>query len=159
MLPTIITTVFLGMITRTIPNPGVKRSRSMLCDLLDDHGANGFASDRTFLFGFSQGCLMIVDVALRYPKLFAGCVGVSGYVYQPEQALRERSSVAAEQRFLVTHGTLDPLIPIEKSRTGFETLKAGGIQIDWHEFAKEHTIAGMEEVNLIRSFVERCKIG
>ena len=35
-------------------------------------------------------------------------------------------------------------------------LKAAGLKIEWHEFDKEHTIAGEEEVNVIRRFIQKC---
>jgi predicted esterase len=36
-------------------------------------------------------------------------------------------------------------------------FQAAGINIEWHEFAKAHTIAGIEELDLIRNFVLRRK--
>ena len=108
------------------------------------------------LFGFSQGCLMTIEVGLRYPHLFAGLVGISGYVHQPERLLQELSPVALQQRFLITHGTDDPLIPFGPVREQVNRLIAAGIQIEWHEFAKAHTIAGEEELAVIRDFVRAC---
>ena len=135
------------------PAPGIERSRRLLFELLDAQRANGFATEETSLFGFSQGCLMTVDVGLRYPHRFAGLVGVSGYVHEPSALLKELSSNAREQRMLFTHGTQDPLIPFAEVREQVNLLKAQGLQIDWHEFVKAHTIAGEEELGLIRSFV------
>ena len=54
---------------------------------------------------------------------------------------------------LFTHGTQDPLIPFAEVRQQVEALKAAGLNIEWREFVKAHTIAGDEEVGLIRSFV------
>jgi phospholipase/carboxylesterase len=135
---------------------GIQRSRDMLFDLLDTTRAKGFPTEQTVLFGFSQGCLMTVDVGFRYPQRLAGLVGVSGYVHQPEQLLAELSPVAKEQRMLFTHGTQDPMIPFAKVREQVNVLKAAGLQIEWREFVKGHTIAGREEVAVIREFVENC---
>ena len=52
--------------------PGVLRSRKLLFDLLDDLRARGYPTEQTTLGGFSQGCLMAIDVALRYPHRLAG---------------------------------------------------------------------------------------
>ena len=57
---------------------------------------------------------MTMEVALRYPRVLAGCVGVSGYLHEPEQALRELSPVARQQKTLFTLGSFDSLIPAEK---------------------------------------------
>ena len=132
---------------------GIRRSRALWVELLDAQRAGGFPTEETALFGFSQGCLMTVDAGFRYPHRFAALVGVSGYVYEPEKLLKELSPVASQQRMLFTHGTQDPLIPFAEVREQVNLLKAQGLQIDWHEFVKAHTIAGEEELGLIRSFV------
>jgi phospholipase/carboxylesterase len=131
---------------------GVRRSRALLFALLDARRARGFPTEETVLFGFSQGCLMTMDVGFRYSDRFAGLVGVSGYVHEPEQLLKELSPVAREQRMLFTHGTQDPLIPCAQVRTQVGALKAAGLRIEWREFDKAHTIAE-EELDLIREFV------
>jgi phospholipase/carboxylesterase len=46
--------------------PGVLRSREVLFALLDDLRAKDFPASQITLGGFSQGCLMTIDVGLRY---------------------------------------------------------------------------------------------
>ncbi len=133
--------------------PGVERSRKLLFELLDAQGAKGFAAAQTILGGFSQGCLMSLDVGLRYPQRLAGIVGISGYVCRPEELVEQLSPVAFEQRLLVTHGTKDPLIRFADVREQINLLKAAGLHIEFHEFLKAHTIAGEEEIEIIRNFV------
>ncbi len=136
------------------PAPGVKRSREALFELLDAQCAAGFPAEQIFQFGFSQGCLMTMEVAMRYPHKLAGCIGISGYVHEPEAALEEFSPVAKEQEILFTYGTLDPIIPADKVTGQLNQLQGdGGLQIEAHAFAKEHTIAGVEELTLIRDFI------
>ena len=137
------------------PAPGVERSRGLLLELLDATRAKGFPTEQTVLFGFSQGCLMTVDVGFRYPHRFAGLVGISGYIHEPEKLVDEMSPVATQQRMLFTHGTQDPLIPFAEVREQVNILKAAGLHIEWHEFVKAHTIAGEHELGLIRDFVAR----
>lgn len=138
------------------PGPGVERSRKLLFQLLDELQTKGFAANDIMLFGFSQGCLMSMEVALRYPKKLAGIVGVSGYLFEPTQLLAELSPVAREQRMLMTHGTNDPIIPMEDVRTDVAMMNEMGVRIDWKEFRKVHTIAGEIELSVIREFVLGC---
>jgi phospholipase/carboxylesterase len=133
--------------------PGVLRSRKLLFDLLDAQRQKGFPTELTILGGFSQGCLMSLDVGLRYPHRFAGIVGISGYVCEPEKLVAELSAVATKQRVLVTHGTLDPMIPFALVREQINILKGAGLHIEWHEFVKPHTIAGEPELEVIRKFI------
>lgn len=136
---------------------GIRRSRTLLFELLDAQRDQGYPTNQTVLFGFSQGCLMTLELGLRYEHRFAGLVGISGYVFEPEKVLTELSSVARQQRFLVTHGTGDPLIPIDLVRPQIKLLKREGIPIEWIEFDKEHTIAGETELSVIRDFVRAEK--
>jgi phospholipase/carboxylesterase len=142
---------FAGDIT-----PGVDRSRKLLFNLLDDQRAKGFPTGQTILGGFSQGCLMSIEVGLRYPHLLAGIVGISGYVCKPETLLKELSPVAKQQRLLLTHGVMDPMIPFVHVRAQVELLKSVGLHIEWHEFAKAHNIAGEPELDIIRAFIRAC---
>ena len=132
--------------------PGVQRSRTLLFELLDDLPARGFPAEQTTLGGFSQGCLMAVEVGLRYPHRLAGIVGISGWVYEPDKLLRELPPVARQQRLLMTHGTGDPLIPIAQVRPQIALLKAAGLNVEWREFAKPHTMIE-EEITVVRDFV------
>jgi phospholipase/carboxylesterase len=135
------------------PAPGVERSRKLLFELLDDLRKKGVNAEDMVCFGFSQGCLMSLEIGARYPARLAGIVGISGYAHKPEQLVRELSPVATRQRFLITHGTQDPLIPIQDVRPQVELLRKAGLQIDWREFNKQHTIAGETELAVIRDFV------
>jgi phospholipase/carboxylesterase len=138
------------------PEPGISRSRKLLFALLDDLRAKGFPSEQTIVSGFSQGCLMTWEAGLRYPHRLASLVGISGYAHNEKQALNELSPVAREQRFLITHGRQDPMIPFDDVKKQVEVLKAASLNIDWREFDKGHTIAGEEELSVIRDFVSKA---
>jgi phospholipase/carboxylesterase len=130
---------------------GIERSRKLLFTLIDDLGKKGYKPSDIVVSGFSQGCLMSMELALHYPERFAAIVGISGYVHEPETT--ELSAVAKDQRILMTHGTQDPLIPIEAVRKQVATLQKRGLQIEWREFVKAHTIAGETELKVIRQFL------
>lgn len=133
---------------------GVRRSAGLLSALLDAQRDSGFPTEQTILSGFSQGCLMTLETGLRYPHRFAALIGLSGYVLDAASLLRETSPVARKQRVLVTHGRQDPVIPCEKARSQMNELRYGGIQVEWHEFNKPHTIVE-EEIVLLRDFIAK----
>ncbi|MDE3068927.1 MAG: hypothetical protein KGJ60_15445 [Verrucomicrobiota bacterium] len=133
--------------------PGVRRSRRQMFELLDDLPANNFPAELTTLGGFSQGCVMSIEAALRYPRRLAGIVGISGWVCEAETAWQELSPVAHTQRLLMTHGTDDPLVPIDKVRPQIPLLRAAGLHVKWREFPKAHAVHGEEEIAVIRDFV------
>jgi phospholipase/carboxylesterase len=140
------------------PAPGIERSRKLLFELLDQTVAGGFPAEKIIVFGFSQGCLLAIEAGARYPRRLAGIVGVSGYAHEPERLVAELSPQARQQRFLITHGTHDPLIPIGLVRPQMEILRQAGLKIDWREFAKAHTMAGELELSAVRGFVSESYV-
>jgi phospholipase/carboxylesterase len=134
------------------PTPGVARSRNLLFELLAAQHAKGFPPEQTTFGGFSQGCLMSIEVGARYPHRLAGIAGLSGFVCHPEALIKELSPAARQQRFLLTHGLQDPLIPIQEVRPQIQVLKAAGLDIEWREFNKVHTIIE-PELAILRDFV------
>lgn len=128
--------------------PGIVRSRKLLTTLLDSL-RDKFPSDQTLLLGFSQGCLMTLETGLRYPHKLAGLIGISGWIHDDEVVLKE---LGAPQRVLWTHGTRDPLIPFAQVKDQAARLKASGLDIQWQEYQKEHTIIP-RELSDIRAFI------
>ncbi len=137
-----------------IVGDGVARSRRMLLDLLASLHASGVPASEIAILGFSQGCLMALDAGLRNPEGLAGVVGISGWIDQPERLIAEAPECARKVPVLVTHGSHDPLIPIDGVRPLVGRLQAAGFDVVWQEFEKEHTVAGRAEVNFIRRFLE-----
>jgi phospholipase/carboxylesterase len=137
--------------------PGIRRSRDLLFQVLDAQRAAGFPSAQTGLLGFSQGCLMTFDAGFRYPHRLAALVGISGYVWEPSQMVRELSPVAQAQPALFTHGRRDPLIPMANVRDEqVPVLRAAGLNVTWREFDKVHTVAGEPELAVIREFLTQA---
>ncbi len=134
--------------------PGIHRSRQLLFELLDDLRAKNFPADQITLGGFSQGCLMALETGLRYPHRLAGIVGISGWVFECENLIRDLTPIARSQRLLVTHGHYDPLLPIADVRAQVQQLKTAGLNLAWYEFPKEHTIHGEPELAVIRQFLQ-----
>jgi phospholipase/carboxylesterase len=135
------------------PPAGVRRSRQLLFDLLDDLRAKNFPADQITLGGFSQGSLMTIETGLHYPHRLAGLVAISGWVFEIENLIRDLTPVARSQRLLATHGHFDPIIPFANVQKQIQQLKAAGLDVQWNEFPKEHTVYGEPELAVIREFI------
>lgn len=130
----------------------IKRSTDLLFTFLDEKRNEGWPTEQTMLFGYSQGCNLAWQLGLRYPHRFAGIVGINGFINDLPAASASLSPVSRQQRYLVTHGTEDPIIPLAPAAAQIQQLKKAGLNIDWREFKREHTIAGAEEIDVIREF-------
>ncbi len=133
--------------------PGVLRSRALITATLDDLQEDGLRSEDIVLFGFSQGCLMAVDVGLRYGRPLAGICGVSGYVMWPERAGTDATPHARAIPWLITAGRQDPTIPYATTEDHVNQLKAAGIPVDWRGYHKGHTIDPGPELSDIRAWL------
>ena len=120
--------------------PGVVRSRALLDALFEEIEGQGFAPEDTLLFGFSQGCLLTLEWGGRTTRRLAGCIGISGYCYDPEALGAEASEEAKTRPWLVTHGVQDEVLPFSVTRAQVETLCAAGLPIEFRSDQKTHTI-------------------
>jgi phospholipase/carboxylesterase len=137
----------------SVDDDQVRASRRQLGELIEHLLARlGIGEDRLFLMGFSQGCLMALDTALRWPRRFAGVVGISGFLTLLDEYPSDLGAAARQQRILMTHGIHDGMIPIGFVRRQKDRLLGLGIQVEWKEYEKEHTLDPTEELEDIRRF-------
>ncbi len=100
----------------------------------------GVGPERTVLGGFSMGSVMSYALALGADRPApAGILAFSGFVptvdgWQPELAGR------AGIRAFIAHGSRDPVISVDFARSARELLLAGGLDVEYHEFAGGHEI-------------------
>ena len=135
------------------PASGVLQGRELIGRLFAELEAQGWQSRNILLFGFSQGCVMCIDFALRHSQPLAGIVGISGYALIDDDSKGEIHAQARSQSWLVTHGHHDTTLPMARTRSTMEQLQGWGIPIEWHEFAKEHTIDQEDEIPLLRCWI------
>ena len=133
--------------------PGIVQSRNLLTEVFGETQRAGYPPDRTFLFGFSQGCLMTLEFGSRYKQPLAGYIGISGYCYDAAAILREMNPAVNAGNWLITHGTEDDLLPVETTRAQINTLKAGGFEIEYREYPKPHTIDPNRELGQIKEWL------
>jgi phospholipase/carboxylesterase len=100
----------------------------------------GTSPSRTVLGGFSMGAVMSYAMGLDGGRPApAGILAFSGFVptvagWQPE--LGSRTGVRA----FVAHGRRDPVIGAEFARTAEQRLRAGGLEVSYHESDAGHEI-------------------
>jgi phospholipase/carboxylesterase len=104
-------------------------SYSLLGAWLDALAAPGIGPDRTVLVGFSQGTMMALHVALRRRVPFAGIVGFSGRLLDPELLPGE---IASRPPVLLIHGDQDPVVPYASLGEAADALTAAGVEIYAH---------------------------
>jgi phospholipase/carboxylesterase len=99
-----------------------------LGDWLDEAAAETPA-ERTVLVGFSQGTMMALHVGLRRSRPFAGIVGFSGRLLDPERLAAE---VVSRSPVLLVHGDEDPMVPFASLGEAERVLAAAGVEVTTH---------------------------
>jgi phospholipase/carboxylesterase len=132
---------------------GVLKIRQKMFQLLTEVEAQGWSPEKTFLLGFSQGCLISADVAMHYPKRLGGVIGISGYFQFYPRWRQEISPLAKQTPWLLTHGSKDDVLPIADTRFGVEKLRSVGLNVAWVESEKDHVFEETE-YPIIRNWVK-----
>ncbi len=119
-----------------------EESREALAAALPELAARAGADPaRTFLFGFSQGAILALAVALTRPELVRGLILHSGRVLQG----LERRAVAPEKlgglEALVLHGVHDDVLPVERGRETRDVLaRLLGNRLEYREHDAGHFV-------------------
>jgi len=135
------------------PQPELERGRARLGRLFAELEGQGWASADILLFGFSQGCVMAADFGMRWDQPLAGIIGVSGYIFFSNTVEAEIHPEARRQSWLITHGTYDSLLPVDRTRDQVRRLKRLGMRVDWMEVRKDHSIDMGDELAAIRAWI------
>lgn len=108
---------------------------------------------RVVLAGFSQGGVMGYELALREPSRFAGLAALSTWF--PSVLAQNLPKVPEQEGFpvLITHGTRDDRIEIEKARESREALRPYGVSLTYRELDMGHEIR-QDSLRVVVSWME-----
>ena len=109
---------------------GMRQAVVALNAYLDDlEKSEGIAPDRTILVGFSQGTMMSLHVAPRRERSFAGVVGFSGRLLDPELLDKE---VISKPPVVLIHGDQDDVVPTSSMPLAASQLGNAGFDVTTH---------------------------
>lgn len=109
---------------------GQVEAEKLLNEYLDNAATSeGISADRTILVGFSQGTMMALHVGPRRADTFAGIVGFSGRLLEPENLARERVS---KPPIMLIHGDADEMVPPASMPAAANALVTEGFEVYTH---------------------------
>lgn len=108
---------------------------------------------KTHLCGFSQGGVLSLYMALKYPELFSHVAILSGYAEEKllTDIVKDKKKLS-NLRFFFSHGTDDGVIPIEWARKGAELLYDLGCYFSFREYMSGHGINQKNYMDLMAFF-------
>ncbi|NOK64012.1 MAG: hypothetical protein GFH27_549325n100 [Chloroflexi bacterium AL-W] len=97
-------------------------------------------ASRVFLLGFSQGAMVSAGITLTKPHLVAGVVLMSGSIPSQDLLPIAATEQLNDKPFLVTHGTMDEVLPISHGRASRDLLQQLPVNLVYHEYPMGHEI-------------------
>ena len=133
---------------------GILRSLKLLEQLMIELEQVGYSRDRILLVGFSQGCVMSLELALRSHIPFFGVIGISGTIFDPEDLLNKMPEPASQTPVLMIHGTQDELIDIDRVKAKVALISEEMPFFEFMEVSKGHSLEAFEYPIFIDSINE-----
>lgn len=124
---------------------GVARSLASVRALLARENQRGVPSERVLIAGFSQGGAIGLHVALRNPEPLLGAIALSTYLVSPDELLKDLAPANRKLPIFHAHGTLDPMVPIERGRDAADKLLELGYPLERHTYKMQHQVC-LEEI-------------
>jgi len=131
----------------------IRASAAQIAAILAEQRAQGIASRRIVLAGFSQGGVIALHLGLRHEEPLGGILALSTYLHDPEHLTDELRLENAETPIFLAHGLADPMIPITRAVTSREVLAKLYYRIEWHEYAMGHGVC-MAEIRDIAQWLD-----
>jgi phospholipase/carboxylesterase len=136
---------------------GIRASIKHLEALIAREHERGIPSERILLAGFSQGGAIALAGGLRYPEKLAGIIALSTYLPLAPLLAAERSAANADTPLFWGHGTVDPVVILQRGTDSRAALEALGYHVDWHTYLMPHSVCPQEIADLRQWIGERLR--
>lgn len=90
---------------------------------------HGLSPEKLVVLGFSQGCMLALQVVPRRPVPVAGIVGISGRLVERE---RLETEAVSKPPILLIHGDQDEIVPFQSLPEAGEALTGMGFTVYAH---------------------------
>lgn len=128
---------------------GILQARAHLQSMMHEIHQQGLAYSQIYWLGFSQGAVMGLDHALRADRKLGGFLCISGFCYRPDEYPKSFGPEAKNQRILITHGTRDEIISLERAEKTYEAIRQLGVSFQFKVFDKPHSFHLQQEIPLL----------
>ena len=131
---------------------GIRASQTEIEKLIVQEQSRGVSPENIFLAGFSQGGVIALQTGLRYKDRLGGILALSTYLALADTLITEASVASKNTPIFMAHGNNDPIVPLALGKASREILLQQGYQLDWHEYAMQHSVC-QEEVGDIEAWL------
>jgi phospholipase/carboxylesterase len=111
---------------------------------VDREVAAGIPPARIILAGFSQGGVIALETAARYPARLAGVIALSTYLAEPDQFPAADDGLPV----FMGHGTQDPIVSYALGQQACAVLQSRGYAVEWRAYPMPHSVCAQEIADL-----------
>jgi len=122
---------------------GIRVSCQQVFDLIKAQMADGIQPENIVIAGFSQGGLIALHAALSFELQLGGILALSTYC-----PLYQQFDMHLTMPIMMTHGTMDNVIPLTIAEQSMNALQQNGYKIDWRTYPMEHQLCYEEVVDM-----------
>ncbi len=117
----------------TIPDMmhALASSEKLIIKLIDGYKKRfGIDYSDIILLGFSQGCMISLNIGLRHLNSLAGIVGISGRLLMPESLVENKKE--SYPPVILIHGDKDDVVPISSMHDAEKVLNKINVNVSTH---------------------------
>lgn len=144
--------IFTPDLHRREDETGLRKSEAAVRALIAQENVRGIPTENIVLAGFSQGCAMTLQTGLRLDEKLAGLIGLSGYLPLADKIDAERHPANQSTPIFLGHGTMDPVVAIERGEATHDLLQNLGYPVSWQTYPMPHSVC-LEEINDVAAFL------
>jgi len=131
---------------------GMRASIGEVESLIARERSRGVPSEHIVLAGFSQGGAIALAAGLRHPEKLGGIIALSTYLPLHATLAGERHAANATLPIFWGHGTLDPVVILQRGTDSRDLLQSLGYTVDWHIYPMAHAVCA-EEIDDLRRWL------
>ena len=133
---------------------GVEQSRATVEALIQQQIDQGVPAENIILAGFSQGGAVTYYTGVRSQHRLAGLLTLSTYLVFLDQTEAEHSGVNKVAPIFASHGTHDPVVPVDLGQQSVEALKELGYSLQWQTYPMQHEVT-LPQIQAIGQWINR----
>lgn len=134
---------------RKVVSEDLQASSEQILAIIEEQMAQGIASERIIIAGFSQGGAVTYETLFRCPHALAGAMPMSTYIGH-QQTLTQAAHLRTP--IWVSHGTQDDVVPFELGLRALQSLTGAGFEPEFSEYPMAHNICP-SQVKDIQTFI------
>lgn len=133
---------------------GMRTSVTSVDALIARELQRGIRAERIFLAGFSQGGAIALAAGLQHAETLAGIIALSTYLPAYAALSAERSAANAAIPIFWGHGSMDPVVVMQRGVDSRDLLQSLGYAVEWHTYPMAHAVCP-EEIGDLRYWLGR----